>query len=179
MAKHKIQFNWGTIIALLVSFAALITTIYEANILKSQQQAMVWPYFEVGPTYNGEGFGFRAKNSGTGPAIITSVEVLHNGEPIGSFMELLRDVSPKDSVVNLYNYNYQSLNNTVFPPGEERMVFFMKWSPLNRMLEQRVGEIDIKVEYKSVLDDYWTYTLSTGEHVQERFQSSKEFFTSD
>ena len=116
-----IRFNWGTIIALVVSFAALITTIYEANILK-KQQALVWPYFEVSEQYSGEGFGFNAKNSGTGPAIITSVEVTYDGEPIGSFMDLLDELSP-DSTINYYNFQYRSLNNTVFMAGEERVVF--------------------------------------------------------
>ena len=177
MALKDIRFNWGTIIALIVSFAALITTIYEANILKKQQEALVWPYFEVGQSYSGEGFGFQAKNSGTGPAIITSVEVTHNGSPIGSFMDLLDQFAP-DTTVNYYGYQYRALNNTVFMPGEERMVFFMDWTPYNRELISKAGNITIKVEYRSVLEDHWVFDSSEGTNEKGRFKSQLEFSSS-
>ncbi|MEL6537271.1 MAG: hypothetical protein AAFQ98_17750 [Bacteroidota bacterium] len=177
MAKPKIQFNWGTSIALVVSFAALFTTIYEANILKSQQEAMVWPYFEVHEQYSSEGFGFLAKNSGTGPAIITSVEVTHDGKPLDSFMDLLDELSP-DSAINYYNFTYRALNNTVFRAGEDRVVFFMEWTPFTRSLLEEAGEIALKVEYRSVLDDYWVFDGKAETNQSGRYSSVKEFSSS-
>lgn len=173
----KIKFNWGTIIALVVSFAALITTIYEANILKSQQQALVWPYLEVEQSYSGEGFGFVAKNSGTGPAIVTSVEVMHGDTPIPSFMDLLDILSP-DSSVNYYKNTYRPLNSSVFRPGEERTIFFMEWTPFNRQLIEKADDLIVTVEYKSVLDDYWVYESEEGKSSPGRFTSRLEFTTS-
>ncbi|MFK7954331.1 MAG: hypothetical protein AB8B73_15880 [Ekhidna sp.] len=173
----KIKFNWGTLIALIVSFAALITTIYEANILKSQQQALVWPYLEVEQSYTSEGFGFVAKNSGTGPAIVTSVEVTHGEEPIASFMDLLDILSP-DSSVNYYENTYRALNSSVFRPGEERTIFFMEWTPNNRALLKKAKDIKITVEYKSVLDDFWVYESDKGKSSAGRFTSRLEFTTS-
>ncbi len=177
MFKKGVKLNWGTTIALVVSFAALITTIYEANILKRQQESLVWPYFEVGQSYSGEGFGFIAKNSGTGPAIITSVEVTQEGQVIGSFMDLLDILSP-DSSLNYYGFEYRSLNKTVFRPGEERKVFFMKWTPLTRQLISRAKPIRIKVEYRSVLEDYWVYDSETSSSTKGRYKSRLEFTSS-
>lgn len=177
MGKKGFSLNWGTTIALLVSFAALITTIYEANILKRQQESLVWPYFEVDQNYSGKGFGFLAKNSGTGPAIITSVEVTHDGELIGSFMDLLDMLSP-DSSVNYYGFEYRSLNKTVFRPGEERMVFLMEWTPYTRELISRAKDIEIKVEYRSVLEDYWVYESQSQTSEKKRFKSRLEFTSS-
>ena len=37
----------GTIMALVISVIAMITSVYEANILKSQQTSMVWPYLHL------------------------------------------------------------------------------------------------------------------------------------
>jgi len=178
MKLKKLQLNWGTTVALLVSFAALITTIYEANILKAQQQALIWPYFEVSPMYTGEGFGVKARNLGTGPAIITSVETNYGGKPVSSFLDII-DLLDPDSTVNRYsNFKYRSLNNTVFKAGEERIVFLMPWTPQTREMIQRAAPIFFKVEYKSVLDDYWVYDSEAKSHEKERFKSQVEFFTS-
>ena len=175
--KQKLQFNWGTIIALVVSFAALITTIYEANILKAQQEALVWPYFEVSPRFGGNGYSIVALNNGTGPAIITSVECRYGGNPVASFMDVLDILSP-DSAVNYYAFNYRDLNNTVFRAGEERTVFLMSWTPATRRLIQNAESITLKVAYKSVLGDEWVYDSETGEHTKGKFKSELEFKTS-
>lgn len=177
MSKKGLRLNWGTTIALVVSFSALITTIYEANILKKQQESLVWPYFEVDQQYTASGFGFLAKNSGTGPAIITSVEFNHDGKPIGSFMDLLDELST-DSIVNYYSYQYRALNNTVFRPGEERVVFLMNWTPYTRELISRAKEIEIIVEYRSVLDDYWVFNSKEKTHERKRYTSKLEFTSS-
>ena len=177
MNLKKLQLNWGTTVALLVSFAALITTIYEANILKAQQQALVWPYFEVYPNYTGEGFSVVARNLGTGPAIITSVETKYGGRPVGSFMDVI-DILDPDSTMSRYSFNYRSLNNTVFKAGEERIVFMMPWNPQTRKMIQRAAPLSFKVAYKSVLEDYWVYDSEAKSHEKGRFKSPLEFFTS-
>ena len=174
MAKKIFQLNWGTTIALIVSFAALITTIYEANILKAQQQALVWPYLEVNPSWSGQGFGVKAKNSGTGPAIVTSVEVLYDGEPISSFTEIL-DQLDRDSVLNYYQFTYHDLNKTVLRSGEERFVFLMGWTPYTRSIIEDAKPISFKIEYKSVLDDYWVFDSEEGTIQEGRFKSRLEF----
>lgn len=178
MILKKLQLNWGTTVALLVSFAALITTIYEANILKTQQQALVWPYFEVYPNYTSEGFSVVARNLGTGPAIITSVETRYGGELVGSFFEVIDQLDP-DSTISRYSFNYRSLNNTVLKAGEERVVFLMPWSPKTREMVQRAKPLSFKVEYKSVLEDYWVYDHETKTHERGRFKSKLEFYTSN
>ncbi len=68
--------NIGTLLALLISVLALVVSIYEANLLKVQQTALVWPYLTVSPNYNAQRFSFIAENNGTGPAVIKSVEVI-------------------------------------------------------------------------------------------------------
>jgi len=177
MKLDKSNFNAGTSIALLVSFAALITTIYEANILKSQQQALVWPYFEVYPNYTGEGFSVVARNLGTGPAIITSVETTYGGTPVETFLDVIDQLDP-DSTMSRYSFNYRSLNNTVFKAGEERIVFLMPWTPQTREMIQRAKPLAFKVEYKSVLDKYWVYDFEAKTHTEGRFKSQLEFYTS-
>lgn len=177
MKLKNLQLNWGTTVALLVSFAALITTIYEANILKSQQQALIWPYFEVYPNYTSEGFSVVARNLGTGPAIITSVETHYGNKLVGSFMEVIDHLDP-DSTLSRYSFNYRSLNNTVFKAGEERVVFLVPWSPKTREMIQRAEPLSFKVEYRSVLGDYWVYDYSNKSHTEGRFKSQMEFFTS-
>ncbi len=176
MSKPNFQINWGTALALVVSFAALITTIYEANILKGQQEALVWPYFEVNAIYSGAGFSFVAKNSGTGPAIITSVECTFEGQPMSALSDVL-DLINTDSTLNYYSFNYRSMNNTVFTAGEERVVFLMPWNEATRKLAPIMQRLQFKVEYRSVLEDYWVFDSAASSHQQGRFRSRLEFNT--
>ena len=84
----------GTILALVISIIAMVTSIYEAGIMRSQQKSMVWPYLSVTQHYNSEGFGIKITNKGTGPAIVTSVQLEYQGMAIENKDVLFDTMNP-------------------------------------------------------------------------------------
>jgi len=166
--------NIGTILALVISIAALFVSIYEANLLKAQQRATVWPYVSVGPNYSSKGFSLIASNNGTGPAVIKSFELLRNGQAFRSYDELLDAIKP-DRTVCYDVLKMRQLNNSVLKASEARVIFNMPWNEETREIAKNIGEIQIKVQYCSVFDDCWVYDLVHDTHELGRFKAAVEF----
>lgn len=173
MNANRLQ-NLGTITALIISVIALVTSIYEANIMKSQQEAMVWPYFGITPTYNSKGFAFTAYNHGTGPALIKSIEVTYDGIYTKSFDDLLDKVKP-DRKIGYDRLKMSELNNTVLKAGYEENVFFMPWDDETRAIAKELTKVNFKVQYSSILGDYWLFDMKAKTHQKKRFQAKIEF----
>ena len=158
----------------MISLVALLVSIYEANLMKAQQRALVWPHFVVSPNYSGRGFSFIADNYGTGPAIIESVEVRYKDTLIVDYDDLLDRINPNRQI-GYDRLHMTSLNQTVFKAGEERQVFNMPWDDETREMAKQMQYVTIKVQYKSVLGDQWVFDSNTQEHRSERFKSEREF----
>ncbi|MEM9000863.1 MAG: hypothetical protein AAGB24_11425 [Bacteroidota bacterium] len=165
----------GTATALIVSVLALIVSIYEANLLKAQQKATVWPYFSVNEGYDAAGFRINASNNGTGPALISSVLVECNGKPFKKYIDLLNTIKPNNTM-GYDKIRVSNISNTVVKAGEERELLFLPWSDETReILKLMGGKVRIKIQYCSVLEDCWTYEYPTAERVKEYFKSPMEF----
>ncbi|MFD2586771.1 hypothetical protein ACFSQJ_07505 [Croceitalea marina] len=175
-SKRELFQSLGTATALIISVLALVVSIYEANLLKAQQKATVWPYFSISQGYNSEGFSIYGLNNGTGPALINSVEVSFNGQSVTNYLDLLNKVSPETTIG--YNQIKQGvLNNTVLKAGEERLLFFIAWSDETRKIVEKMNEeeVSIIVQYCSVLDECWIFNYPSGKRVKENFKATTEF----
>ncbi|MGD1891531.1 MAG: hypothetical protein ACFB15_13170 [Cyclobacteriaceae bacterium] len=166
--------NIGTLLALLISVLALVVSIYEANLLKVQQSATVWPYVTVEGNYNAEGFYFTAQNNGTGPALIKSVEVSYQGQPVRSYDELLDRINPERKI-GYDRLRMNRLGSTVLKVGETRVLFSMPRDEETREMEKQMTEVNFKIHYMSVLQDSWIYDLAKDEHSQAEFTAQVEF----
>ena len=158
----------------MISVIALIVSLYEANILKDQQRALVWPYFGVGSNFSGKGFSFVASNNGTGPALIKSMEVIYEDSVYPSFEDILDKIKP-DRVIGYDRLRFSNLNNTVVKPGEERAIFNMPWDDETREMASFLMNTRIKVQYCSVLGDCWVYDSADDSHTEGTFKSRAEF----
>ena len=164
----------GTVAALIISIIAMITSIYEANIMKSQQKSMVWPYLSMSQQYNNKGFGIRITNKGTGPAIVTSVQLDYKGIPMKNIDVLLDSLNPKRT----FGYNILTNNNIgdhVFTSGEEMTLFGLPYTDETRIMLNSIPKIRMRIGYKSVLDEYWYYDSESNEHYQKEFKAKTEF----
>lgn len=164
----------GTALALFISMMALGVSVYEANLMRDQQSAMVWPYLKIGNSYNGEGFGFIAINNGTGPAIIKSLEVRYKDKLMHDYNELLNTIKP-DRTIGYESIRMDKLNNTVMKAGEERELFNMDWNEESRIMVDSMAGVTVKVCYCSVLGDCWIYDSETDEVTKGAFKSKVEF----
>ena len=165
----------GTIVALVISVLALVVSIFEANIMKSQQKATVWPYLAIGQSYNSEGFRLIARNNGIGPALIKSVEVTLDGTPVDSFLSILEQIKP-DNQLGYDIISSNSINNRVMKAGEEVTMIFLPWNEETRaILPQMEGRFSIRLKYCSVLEECWYYEYPSETRNLGDFESRLEF----
>ena len=164
----------GTVAALIISIIAMVTSMYEASIMKSQQKSMVWPYLSVTQQYDNKGFGIQITNKGTGPAIVTSVQLDYKGSPIEN-VDMLMDVLNPDRTFGYDILRNNTIGNYVFTSGEQIMLFGLPYTEETRIVEKNVPKIRMRIGYKSVLDEYWYYDTQTGTHYKEEFKAKTEF----
>lgn len=164
----------GTILALVISSLALFVSIYEANLMRAQQKAMVWPYLKVNAGYSGRGFSFEATNNGTGPALIQSFEILYEGTPVEDYDELLDRIKPS-RVIGYDRITMSTFNETVMKAGEKRILFNMPWDEETREMVKSMNKVVVRVNYCSVLEDCWIYDTQTGKHTKGTFKAAVEF----
>lgn len=178
MKKLKLNINvfqnLGTILALVISALALFVSIYEANIMRDQQKALVWPYLMVNSSYSGNGFSFVAVNNGTGPALVKSMEVLYKGKPMSSYNQLLNEIKP-DRVIGYDRLRMSDLNGTVIRPGETRQIFNMPWDDETRQMVDSMQYVKVTVQFCSVLEECWFYNSIDKEVIKGEFKSELEF----
>ena len=164
----------GTIMALVISVIAMISTIYQTSIMHTEQKALVWPYLELSQQYDDQRFGFKVTNKGTGPAIVTSVQLDYKGKAMEHIDTLMNRINPKRN----FGYNIMtnsSLNNQVFMSGEEKMVFSLPYNDETRIVLNSIKDVRVRIGYKSVLDEFWFFDSETGKHKKEEFKASIEF----
>lgn len=164
----------GTIMALSISIIAMVTSIYEAGIMKSQQKSMVWPYLSMTQQYNNKGFGIRITNKGTGPAIVTSVQLDYKGIPMENVDVLMDSLNPERT----FGYDIlrnSTIGNYVFTSGEEMMLFGLPYNDETRIVVENIPKIRMRIGYKSVLDEYWYYDSENDKHYKEEFKAKIEF----
>jgi len=164
----------GTALAIIISLAAMFVSIYEASILKSQQTSMVWPYLDLSQQSDSNGFAIEISNKGTGPAIITSVQVDYNGLPVESIDVLMDSLNPNRT----FGYDIlrnSTLGNQVFMSGEKRIVFGLPYNDETRVVQSNLGKIRIRIGYKSVLEEHWYFDSKDFSHVKEKFKAKQEF----
>lgn len=166
--------SMGTALAIIISLIAMFISIYEASIMKSQQTSMVWPYLDMSQQYNNEGFSIEISNKGTGPAIITSVQVDYNGIPVETIDILMDSLNPNRT----FGYDIlrnSTIGNQVFMSGEQRVVFGLPYNDETRIVQSNLGKIRIRIGYKSVLEEHWSFDSKDRSHAKEKFKATKEF----
>ena len=174
MASRERFQSIGTALALVISVVAMFISIYEANILKSQQTSMVWPYLDITQQNDREGFAIELSNKGTGPAIITSVQVDYNETPIENVDELMDSLNPNRT----FGYDIlrnSTVGNQVYMSGENRVVFGLPFNDETNIVFENIDKVRIRIGYKSVLDEYWLLDTKDGSHKKEKFKAQKEF----
>ncbi len=162
VSKNELFQNIGTSLALVISVAALIVSIYETNLLKEQQRSMVWPYLTVSPSYNAQGFLIEVSNDGIGPAIIKSVQIQYGGKNYKNW-ETLREAILPGSPIGYDIVRQSELNGTVIKAGEEKEILGIPWMRNTdrekqiRKITQGLAKISTKVCYCSVQNDCWLF----------------------
>ena len=143
--------------ALLVSACALYISVQEVRIMRTQQNATMYPYVTVGMRYNGEGFGLELKNSGNGLARINSYQLYSGDTYFNDWFEAGQKLAPE--VAGAIDYGIISTDGNIrdqmIAPGESKNLIFIKWSPESRILEKEIYKLKVRICYSSLLDEHW------------------------
>jgi hypothetical protein len=156
--------------ALFVSLAALLVSIYEANIMKeqqlimqSQQKASVLPYLAQNQisSFGNEkcSFTYKLSNQGLGPAVIKSTQLTLNGILIEDYLQLSKAIKkefPEDVDPNI---SFMDLKSRFLPAGEELDLIEIQFDAFKGqydLLSQLVFNYEFC--YCSVFDDCWLLT---------------------
>lgn len=152
--------------AVVLSVCGLFVSIYETSLIRQEQRASVWPRVEVGSSFNDEGVRFHVRNTGVGPARVRAAAVIHGGDTLGDWTDMLRSVA--GGGVELRGRTYSLINGRVLPPDPQREVIFeieedevVAPEGLLDSLQRSVldGSVDVTVCYCSVYDECWISAL--------------------
>ena len=153
-----------SIIAIVMSFGALLVSVLEVSAIRDEQRIQVWPYVSVDANYSEAGYRLIAVNKGIGPARVRTLNVTYNGEPVGSLDQLIIDTVGEEDAFSYDLYQASDIGQSVMSPDESRILFGVPWEPRTRRLaEAWSGNISIAVCYCSVYDECWESRLNAGE----------------
>jgi hypothetical protein len=141
--------------AILISLVSVAIGVHQGRVMERMLAASTMPYL-VWATGNSSDDGkpqisFNVTNSGMGPAIVESLELTLNGQPIRDQRELAQAVGGKFD-----NSRSRLLEGSILGPKEE-MTFLLvpqdgnTWGTLNK---DRF-KLGVKLCYCSVLDECW------------------------
>ncbi len=162
MSSSKRKFNADRIVAftaILISVCALVVSFYEVRIMRTQQEASVWPYVLLGQNYNSEGFSITAMNKGIGPAKIESLILRVDGEPLDTLNQLFVETIGPEHKFNYNNYSVHGINQTVLEPGYDKHLIRLPWMPDTYKFVDQLERMEIEVIYSSILGECWKMTF--------------------
>ncbi|WP_116108615.1 hypothetical protein [Lewinella sp. IMCC34191] len=135
------QFDTSLVVALVavvISLVGTVTSIYEARILRNQQQtyqeekaASVWPYIktEMYTNYNNSDSSitleYSITNKGIGPAILGDVRYVYRGADVETYSidEAIQKQYPD---IPAWNSRNRQIDRTVVSPGEKITLFVVR-----------------------------------------------------
>ena len=158
---------WIAIGALAVSAIAMLSSVLQFTVQRSQERAAAWPFISLNTNYSGEGFAFVVQNKGLGPALVRRVDVFLDGKRVDGWPGVLDGLYGKGHPYGWDRIGSTDVEDRVFAPGERIEAFEIPWSMPRvdgeeREDDPRVREgfgnadrFEVRVCYCSVLGDCW------------------------
>ena len=162
----------ASLIAVIVSISALMVSIYEARMMKEQQDLMVsqqktsvWPYVKGNTLLNFDSISSVIailENKGIGPALIDEITISINGEQLKDYNEIKEQLS-KIYLDHPFFLSLASLKDHVLAPGET-LEFLKIQYPSFKGHYQLVSEMEIEYNlcYCSVYGECWKVNTRGG-----------------
>jgi hypothetical protein len=112
--------RYDAIVATFVGVLALVVSAYTAYVQRQQVRAQVYPILSFSTGYSDEDVHINLANKGSGPALIRSVFIGHEGRALHNWLELVQSVTKQHQTMNL---SYSTFGHSVLSPGEDAHVF--------------------------------------------------------
>lgn len=154
---HRPRIKYEMIVAvaaIVIGVATLVVYMYQARIMREQQQASVWPYVEWTLSLGSQtGFDITVVNKGVGPAIIKSTSLELDGKPMPDATALMNALLDHPDTIS---YNTSTIDGTVMAPGETIHFLQIAANSATRKLDPSVyNRISFKITYSSIYNQCW------------------------
>jgi hypothetical protein len=159
---------WIAMGALAISALAMLSSMLQFTVQRSQERAAAWPFISLAPDYSGEGFAFVVQNKGMGPALVRRVDVFLDGNPADGWPGVLDGLYGNGHPYGWDRIGATDVQDRVFAPGERVVAFRIPWrlppdedgkeGEYDPRVREGFGDADrfkVRVCYCSVLGDCW------------------------
>jgi hypothetical protein len=151
---------WQTILSVVgvfIAVLALYAALTESAAVRQQTSAAVWPFVQITTadfdSGDRAGFALSVTNAGVGPALVHSMRVVIDGEPMHDWAHVVARLggTPDDQVER------NSVSNRVLSPGQKVDLIATTSPALARAFHAVVGnpENSVSLCYCSIFDDCW------------------------
>lgn len=146
---------WIAIGALVVSAIAMLSSLMQVNLQRSQERALVWPHVSARPSYTAEGFAYVARNKGLGPALVRRVELQVDGQPVQGWNGVLDALLGPGHGYGWERISVNDLEDSILGAGESVPLFQIGWDERTRKALSDGGRVSVKLCYCSFLQECW------------------------
>ena len=165
----------GSLVAMLIGAVALFVAWDQAQVMRKQQHASVWPIIETDLTIDGDEntrfVKFLVSNAGVGPALIESAKLTINGQDITTLGAFRAALLP-DSLGGRTGFGGSGLEGSVLAPGQSTTALQLVWersdeidTAFNDFARGFVGtnapDVSLDICYCSVFEKCWRSKSST------------------
>ncbi len=160
------RFSSESIVATMATFVgicALIVSIMQTHYQRKYLLASAWPHLQIAPFREEQKDStknvttIKLMNKGIGPAIIESVSYQYKGKEYDQLPKLIEAVVGKK-----YAGSYKTLSvDEVIAQNEEFNHVSLIGARESRVFNEEMGNIKMKIVYKSVHDEHWEYVVDS------------------
>jgi hypothetical protein len=158
------RFSSESIVATMATFVglcALIVSIMQTHYQRKYLFASAWPHLQVAPLREEQKDStknvttVKLMNKGIGPAIIESVQYEYKGVQYQQLTKLIEAIVGKK-----FAGSYKTLSvDEVIAQNEELTHVSIIGARESRIFNEEMGNIKMKIIYKSVHDEHWEYLI--------------------
>ncbi len=143
-----------------VAIIALYAALNEADAVRKQQQASVWPHVELRQSFRNlrtERLELSLRNSGIGPAKIGSIEFFLDGEALSDWEETIQLFTETESSI----FSYESVSGRVMRPDQDVVILSLLAEEMPVVAIAKIqdaldsGRLTSRLCYCSVFDECW------------------------
>lgn len=151
--------SFVAVAALIVSLSALGVGVYEAKLQRAHDRADVWPHLELEAFVEGDaGAKVQLENTGLGPAVVESIAVTADGQPLRDWPAALQALTGDSARA----YSNTTVYQHGIRPGDHITLLGMPPASMPTPFWKQIRRIVATICYRSVFDEIWQLTDTLG-----------------
>ncbi len=154
-----------SITALLISIVAMWISVYEINVIRTEERAQVWPYVDVGFRYGDGRVAVVARNKGTGPALVKHFSFAVDDVVFTDWLTAFTTLTGPDHGISYENSNFSGIDGEVMSPDEQITLMSIPLG-LSERFTPYASQIRFNYCYCSVHDDCWQLSHQSRTQVE-------------